>query len=214
MQWQKIAQYNDDKGLNFKDTIAEANKRKLRIPNTLELDVRLQGEEWKKEKEMYPCRTGTMISYMAPGEALGKTIEFCGLKLQVPEEFRENREQAIVCNHPDFLLKDGTIILGKSAKCVPFPEEDGWYLQDKDFGIPGVQKSSDNRQGRYLWRRSESYIGLVARRCVRWGDDDRRGVSCRVGPGVRLGVFGVEGKYTIPKHTHIWDTCGCGAKKI
>jgi len=62
---EKIAQYDDGKGLTFQEALAAAAKSKLRLPTNLELDAHLQGDEWKKEKQMYPCWTGTHIRYKA-----------------------------------------------------------------------------------------------------------------------------------------------------
>jgi len=213
MQIQKLAQYDDGKGLQFKEAIAEAAKRKVRLLNNLELDARLQGEEWKQEKEMYPCWTGTLIAYEAPGKPFCKTVEYEGLTFNVPKQFQGKKGRTIVCNHPDFILKDNVITPGKSAKCIPIPEDDGWYLPEKQFGIPNGEKSSDNGQTRYLWRWSTPYCGLVARDYDWWDGRDRRDVGCDCGPSARLGVFGASGKYTVPKHKHEWVCKTCGEAK-
>ncbi len=65
MELQKIAQYDDNKGLTMQEALEAVAKRKLRLPTNLEIDARLQGDEWKKEKQMYPCWTGTHIQYKA-----------------------------------------------------------------------------------------------------------------------------------------------------
>ena len=217
MQLQKIAQYDGGKGLTFQEALAEAAKRKMRLPTNLELDERLQGKEWEKEKEMYPCWTGTLIVYEAPGKPFGKTVEWEGLRVLVPKAFQGKKDMAIVCNHPGFLTDGKEIALGKEVKCIPIPSSDGWYLPEKQFGIPNGEKGEDDGKRRYLWRWSHSYIGLVARWCDRWFDGFRRGVGCGEVPCRRLGVFGVPFNGKMPKHKHEWvcKTCGeaLGGKK-
>lgn len=215
MELQKIDQYDDGNGLTFQEAIAEAAKRKLRIPSNLEMDARLQGEEWKKEKEMYPCWTGTLIIYEAPGKPFGKTVEYGGLRVLVPKAFQGKKDIAIVCNHPDFISDGVDVAVGKAAKAIPFPASDGWYLPDPEFGIPTTSKDGDDDgQHRYLWRRSEPYIGLVARGCGWWGDGGRRDVDCDDWPGDRLGVFGTaQGKVKAPPHEHEWVCQACGEPK-
>jgi hypothetical protein len=85
MEFQKLAQYDDGKGLTFQGAIAEAAKRKVRLPSNLEIDARLQGEEWKTEKEMYPCWTGTLIVYENVGVPFSKTVQYEGLTFNVPK---------------------------------------------------------------------------------------------------------------------------------
>jgi len=215
MKLEKIAQYDDGKGLTFQEAIAEAAKRKLRLPSNLEIGARLQGEGWKQEKEMYPCWTGTLIAYGAPGESLGRIIEFGGLVFNVPKKFQGLRDRAIVVDHPDFILKGDIITPGKSAKDISFPESDGWYKIESQFGIPTPigGKTSDDGKSRYLWRRDEKpYIGLVARYCGRFGGRGRRLVGADYRPVHRLGVFGTaSGKMKLPPHKHEWVCATCGA---
>jgi hypothetical protein len=212
---EKIAQFDDENGLSFKDAIAEASKRKLRILSNLEVDERLKGDQWEKEKEMYPCWTGTLIIYEKPGVPFGKVVEHEGLRALVPKEFQGKKDMAIVCNHPDFLSDGKDVAIGKGAKLVPFPKEDGWYLPDPEFGIPSLEKGEDDGKRRYLWRwTSQAHIGLVARHYYGFLDWFRRFVVADFGPGFRLGVFGAaSGKVTPPKHKHEWICRSCGVSK-
>jgi hypothetical protein len=161
----RIAEYDGGKGLSMIDSINAANQRNLRILSNPELDYRLvDSDEWKKEREMYPCYSGTFIAYEAPGIAFGKTISFSGLVVNVPKQFRDRKDCALVCNHPDFILKDNVFTLGRSAKCISFPSSDGWYIPESEFGIPNGDKTNSlNKAARYLWRRNSSFSGLVAR---------------------------------------------------
>lgn len=213
--FEKIAQFDGDKGLTFQEAIAKANKRKLRIPSNLEIDSRLQGEEWKKEKEMYPCWTGTLIIYEAVGKAFGKTVEYQGLTFNVPKAFQGKKGAAIVVNHPDFILKDDVITPGKSTKCIPLPDDDGWYLPEPQFGIPNGSKGEDDGKHRKLWRwQDKAYIGLVARCYGRWLGRYRRVVDAYYVPSSRLGVHGTAtGKVKPPPHRHEWICKTCGQEK-
>jgi hypothetical protein len=102
----KIAQYDDSQGLTIQESINAANQRKLRLLSNLELDHRLfLSDDWKKEKEMYPCWSGTFIAYEAPGVAFGKTVGFRDLVVSVPKQFQGRKDCVLVCNHPDFKLK-------------------------------------------------------------------------------------------------------------
>ena len=228
----KLARYDNGKGMTPHGAQAEAVLRKVRIASNLEIDLRLQGEEWKTEKEMYPCWTGTLIVYEAPGEVFGKTIQFDSLTFNVPKKFQGLRDRAIVMNHPDFLLSGNILTPGKSAVDIPFPGEDGWYLPEPQFGIPSPLggKTSDDGNSRHLWRRDEQYVGLVSRWYFRWDGWDRRGVDCYCRPGGRLGVFGTtSGNVKLPRtcsanrtgrtlaeprspHKHEWTCRTCGAE--
>lgn len=212
---ERIAQYDDERGLTMQDAVAEANKRGLRILSNKEIDERLASDIWKGEKEMYPCWTGTLIAYEEPGTAFGKTIEFRGLTLKVPQKFQGKKDAAIVCNHPNFTLKDNEITLGKEAKLISLPFDDDWYLTEKEFGVPCENKrGSGTSQARYLVKyQDSSYVGLLVRWGRRWGDYSRRGVVAGYRPSDRFGVFGE--KINVGKHKHQWEqVCTlCGAKR-
>ncbi|RPJ56094.1 MAG: hypothetical protein EHM12_10925 [Dehalococcoidia bacterium] len=162
---------------------------------------------------MYPCWTGTLIVYAEPGAPFGKTVTFRDLTLNVPKQFQGKVNCAIVCNHPDFTLKDNTLTPGKSARCIAFPVNDGQYLPEKEFGVPNGEKSGfTNSAARHLWRRNESYVGLLAR-----GFDyyDRRDVYAYYDCDCRLGVFGDtrRGKNFKCKHEWIKVCKHCGEER-
>jgi len=209
----RLADYENDDGLDFKDTIEKANKQNVRILSNLEIDKRLKSGQWEKEKEMYPCWTGTLVVYEEPGKAFGKTVECEGLIFNIPKKFQGKKNMAIVCNHPDFVLKENTITPGKSAKCIPIPEKDGWYLPEKQFGIPNGEKGNNDGHRSYLWRWSSPFVGLVSRCCGGWGGWDRRVVDASYGPYGRRGVFGIKGKCSAPNHKHEWVCRICGEVK-
>jgi len=211
MQVERLAQYDDDKGMTFQDAIAAAQKQSVRILSNKEIDARLQGDDWKQEKEMYPCWTGTFIAYPAKGQPFGKTVEYKGMTFNVPRKFQGKKDRAIICNHPDFILKGNIITPGKSARCIPFPQKDGWYVPDVASEVPSGGGSSVGT-ARYLWRWSTPYCGLLARRYYGLGGRNRRGVVAGCGPGSRLGVFGVKGTFKMPEHKHVFK-CECGATR-
>jgi len=187
---EKIAQFDGGKGLNLEAALAVIEKRGLRLPSNLELDKRLNAsEDWKKEKEMYPCWSGTFIAYKAPGKPLGDTVEFQGLKVKVPRKWQAKTNVALVCDHPKFSFKDNEFS-SDNFLLIPFPEHDGWFLPDEAFGIPNG-KPGDSKEARYLWRRSEDYVGLVVRGYVVFLVVVRRAVSADGGPSGLFGVFGV-----------------------
>jgi len=189
---EKIAQYDDDEGLALEAALAVIEKRGLRLPSNLELDKRLASDEWRKEKEMYPCWSGTLIAYKARGKPLGAAIEFEGLKVKVPRKWQAKKNVALVCDHPRFSFKDNEFS-SKNFLLIPFPEKSGWFLPDAAFGIPnGEPDSSRNSKARYLWRSSGDYVGLLVRGYVLFFGDDRRNVGAGGGPRLRFGVFGVE----------------------
>jgi len=197
-QLEQIAQYDDDKGLTPFQALAELQKRSMRSAMSSELDVRLQSDQWKQEKEMYHAWCGPFTAYGKPDEMLGKRLSFAGLTFNVPEKFQEESNMAVVCNTNDLLIKGSTITPGKSAQCIPFPKTDGWYLPDKVYGIPNGQPSNEGTPAaRKLWRRDdEAFAGLLVRGDGWFGDGGRRDVSAYYWPDVRLGVFVVTGEKT------------------
>ena len=215
MSIEKIAQYDDDRGLPMLEAIREANRKGLYIPSSKELSERLVNSDlWKSEKEMYPCRSGTLCIYETKDTPFGKTVEWEGLVANIPKKFQGQSNMVILCNHPDFFLKENTITLGKSAKIIQMPKIDDWYDTDPIFEFPIGEKKEYANSRRRLYRRDSPYIGLVSRDY--YGGfvyGNRRYVFCGYLPSGRLGVFGVKGKPV--KHKHEWETtCKiCGVKK-
>ena len=164
--------------------LAESEGRSL--ATNLEVDAFLQMDEWRQFSSAFPVWTGTLVAYKAPGVPFGETVEFEGLTFKVPKKFQMKVNCVLVCNHPDFKRDGGIFIPGKSLRCIAFPSTDGWYLPDKESGIPNGERSNSNAD-RYLWRRGGDYVGLLVRG---GGADDRRLVAYGR-PRFRFGVFGV-----------------------
>lgn len=212
MEIETIAEY-DKGGMQELNAILEASKRKISVLSNPENDAILQSEEWRKYVAAYPVWTGTLVAFRKDNKPFEEKVEFSGLTFNIPEKF-QGESGVIACNHPDFILNGTTYTPGKSAKLLPFPEQDGWHLPDKEFGIPnGKESSEDDPAARKLWRRDEEdYTGLL----VRWGGfdgDDRRDVDAVDRPSYRLGVLGVRGKFKVPKHVHEWTCKTCGVAK-
>lgn len=191
--------------------VLEANKRSLTIPSNLEEDARLQTDEWKKYRSAYAVWTGTLVAYRKDNAPFEETLDFRGLKFRVPEKF-QGKSGILAVNHPDFLLNGNTYTAGNSAKLLKFPEENGWYKPELDFGIPnGKPSERHDNEARYIWRRDEEdFVGLL----VRWlgGGNYRRGVGCDYDPYYRLGVLGKKQNGKLPEHKHEWVTscASCG----
>ena len=200
-------------GLTLAQTVAEAGKRKLRLPSNLELDERLvKSDAWKSEKSMYPCRTGTLVVYEAWGKPFKSKLQWEGFTVLIPKKFQGKKNLALVCNHPDFQPK-GTTFSSNKFTAMALPGEDGWYDPEPRFGLPMGERKDYADSRRYLWRyQDDAFIGLVVRGYLVFLGDYRRDVVALRGPSRLYGVFGVAGKNKAVKHIHEWK-CECGATK-
>jgi len=147
--------------------------------------------------------TGTLVIYEAPGRAFGETLVYAwehtvqySISFNVPDEFRGQRNCALIVQYPDFDLVPAE---GNSYKLIVanesmvhlienFPSKNrAWYLYDGQFGIPIGHPVKQLLDSRWLWRASDCYIGLV----VRYGVDGRD-VGANFGASSRLGVAVIE----------------------
>lgn len=122
--------------------------------------------------------TGTLLIYEAPGRAFGETLVYAwehtvqySISFNVPDEFRGQRNCALIVQHPDFDLVPAE---GNSYKLIvtdvnmihlieKFPSTGGAYPYEEQFRIP-VQSTSSSNDQRWFWRVGGScYIGLVVR---------------------------------------------------
>jgi hypothetical protein len=109
-------------------------------------------------------------------------------------QVRGKKNVVLVAEHPDVTLEtDGKtrVVQAKEIGVVSeFPvASDNWYLVDAKYDIPTGKKvdGSDNA-ARYLWR-IEKRVGLVARDCCNyWDDDGRRYVYLNGAPSDGFGV--------------------------
>ena len=150
-----------------------------------------------------PVWTGTLVICEAPGRVFGETLVYAwehtvqySISFNVPDEFRGQRNCALIVQYPDFDLVPAE---GNSYKLIVanesmvhlienFPSKNrAWYLYDGQFGIPIGHPVKQLLDSRWLWRASDCYIGLV----VRYGVDGRD-VGANFGASSRLGVAVIE----------------------
>ena len=211
-----LAEYNNSKGKTQEEAVKAANDQKLIIASNLLADDDLNNKDgYNQRSGTYPIWTGTMVAYEKSGVALKDKITYTDSEtsityvFEVPSKFK-GKKDCILCIDHGF-LEDGTPIfehvkltipqgdppgiLIKVAdqsliKCIEnYNKADGWYMPEKDFGIPVGSKSKDSvADARYSYRiNNGSYAGLVARGDY---DDDRlRSVYAYLRLSLRLGVL-------------------------
>jgi len=125
-----------------------------------------------------PVWTGTLVICEAPGRVFGETLVYAwehtvqySISFNVPDEFRGQRNCALIVQHPDFdLLPTGPNSYRLNVTDVnmihlieKFPSTGGTYPYEEQFRIP-VQSTSSSNDQRWFWRVGGScYIGLVVR---------------------------------------------------
>ena len=185
-----IAKFYNRTGMDAITAISTANKNGVRIISNKEFDQRLVlSDTWKSEKEIYPVWTGTLVAFRGKDEKLGESIAYSSLGVtyifDVPREHRDEKNAALVVNH-GFLAIENDPLTPRIPFIIPrvegntaiyeimdkdqinlfrgFPQEDGYYLTDKKFGIPyGEPLSKDDSGVLYFYRRKEGYVGLLVR---------------------------------------------------
>jgi hypothetical protein len=173
--------------LTMRQAVAKASRKGYRILSNAEMDATLSsGKLPAKVKYAHPPPnmvkeapeywTGTLVAYKAPGEMLGKTIEFQGMVVAVPAAWQDKKDVMIVCEHPAFTIgKHGTVELN-NPDLVPMHAQDGWYVKDK-HGIPsGKPSNSDDAKARFMVKAKGTYIGLIQRTNI-----DRFGIRYDLG---------------------------------
>lgn len=147
--------------------VLAANRRILR--------AFVENGEWVRLNGAFLCWSGTMAGYKEPGRKLGRSILYTdphGVKylFPVPREYRKERDMVLITEHPDFRLvwHRGRFVVDASrvAGLGNFPERDGWYLREGEFGIPcgeacGPDPAPPSPGAGYLLRLRRS-VGLVA----------------------------------------------------
>jgi len=164
--------------------LEDANAKGIILMPLKDLDERLngEGELWKAEEALYPAWSGTFVAYEMPDKPLGKTIE-CKIKentfvFNVPKKFQGKRNIALAINHG--FSEDGKPLIsykqiGEKKFLVEiadksmikairhFPSEDGFYLPEKEFGLPsGSKLNNDGKNTRHLWRINCAYCGFAS----------------------------------------------------
>jgi hypothetical protein len=173
-----VRSYRDQ--IDAKGAILLANRSGARMLNNDEFDNRLvRTDIWREKCETFllPANTGTLFAHAQKGGKLGATVEHSDWVLRVPDEARGERNVILAVNHG--FTQDGTPIIQlhnegrftvveiadpKAIRIIGrFPEADGHYIPDKEFGIPVGPTVLQSSDARYLWRTPTEKIGLVVR---------------------------------------------------
>ena len=218
VQEQKIMRFADHpyRGRTTLWAIATANREGARILSNKEFDKRLVlSDTYKSERECYPVWTGTFCGYTAPNRKLGDAIKYWNPNdrityvFEVPKEYQNEKNAILIVEHG--FLADGKPILslnedgknmlvevadkGRIKFLQAFPSNNGWYVADKEYGIPlGEKVSSDNQDKHYLSRMDEEYVGLLARGIADfcYCYDNRRYVYADLQPSAKFGLLVIE----------------------
>jgi len=128
----KLAKHSIKDGLTARQLVHFANQKRLRLLSNKEFDKRLVGADtWRREQEVYPARTGTLVVYEQKDKKLSTTITMDCLKeylmglerkqkyiFDVPKEAQNQKNICLAINHgfdekgnPIFeLKKEGNIV--------------------------------------------------------------------------------------------------------
>ena len=180
--------------LNFFEAVELAQKEgRLIVPHDVHDRILMETEDIEFLRRLYGAVmwTGTIIIYEAPDKSFKDKVIFgwednnvvYSISFTVPEQFRGKINCALLVEHPDFEL----ISLGNNNyelkvdewnvhQIERFPtKKDGWYRYNK-FRIPVGKKVAyrEDNTIRYLWRDSNSYIGLLGRGYLHFGINDGR----------------------------------------
>ena len=205
-----LAEYDNNKGMTQEQAVKAANDQKLIIASNLWADEDLNVKDgYNKRNSTCPIWTGTLVAYEKPGIEFGDMLTYTDSEtkisytFQVPKQYQGKTNCILAIDHG--FLADGTPvfehvqsggnILIKVAdesliKLIKnYNQADGWYLPEKDFGIPlGRTVDSKDPNARYSYRLNDStYVGLVARGDYFGGR--LRDVVAVDWPSVRLGVL-------------------------
>jgi hypothetical protein len=178
-----------NKGAPFEEGLARANAENRVIASNKRVNRALLGKgrwgsnEYKPVAAAFKCWTGTMTAYGAPGEKLGKAIEYvdpktsyCWLFL-VPEEHQGKKNRILVAEHPDYTLEiDGKYRIVHAVKVDAV----------KSFPAETLRMRSRLGSLRTLERR----VGPVSRVCHHNRYHDSRGsVDIQTRPSFALGML-------------------------
>ncbi len=151
--------------------------------------------------------------FNAPGQELGKRIEFDGFTYAVPKRYQKLVDTAIVLSFSTVKISKGGHVSGEILGTPTIPQKNGWYKVSQDeLCLPnGEESSASDPTARYWYRTDGAYIGAV----VRGGDDffDGRGVGANFVSGCAFRVASLQrnepepaGKQaTTPASIHLVD---------
>ena len=99
--------------------------------------------DWRMNRDVFCCWSGTMVGYVQPGMRLEKYIEYTDNDIKyvfpVPQEYQGEKNVALVVDHPYFEIekdRETRVIKAIGVGIVTeFPAADGWYHGDFIYGI-------------------------------------------------------------------------------
>ena len=160
--------------LTFDRALKKADAENRVFPSNARLTEAMIQDGWLSILEAFPCRTGTLVAYTKPGEALGNAIEIVDRLTEfrwvfpVPGSFSKNTDCVVLVEHPNFTIEaDGNnrvvhVKLADLTVLNGFPESDGYYRGDPVFDIPvGPTISKADPNARYLRRNSKQICPAV-----------------------------------------------------
>ena len=147
-------------------------------------------ELYEKYRSALPAWSSTGIAYAAPGEEFGKMIRFEGLAVEIPNEYQNLKDAALI--FPNLRIEQDSkglyhINTAEVDVVEKFPPTEKWCLPDPKYAIPqGSESSESDPSALYLWRLHRPYVGAVV---AGWDIQYLRGVDAECPP--HYGVVGV-----------------------
>ena len=214
--------YPSKVGLAQREGVERANFLKLPLLSNKKHDqVLLLSDTWKYFQDCYPAWTGTLVAYNPPEEKFGRFVFYKDLDkeigegltfvLEVPAKAVGAKNCVLAVNHafdeagkPLIIYEErgiGTVLVrvmdqNRVRIIQEFPEKEGRYLAEPDFGIPvgtPVDYKDYPFDSRYLERlepQHGNYIGLAGRNQTDYGDPGvGTDVMLCIGPSCRRGVL-------------------------
>lgn len=172
-----------------------------RLITNKECDMILQNkEELEKHKDLFDCWADPTLIYEASDKPFGEFIKTPYFIMDIPKQFQGMKNVALAISSSHYKFQDdkyGNKFIRPEEDKIKliqnFPSNNGWYNTDPETGVPyGQEISSSNPEARYLYRRSEAWIGPLVRYYDGFYVDVRRYVYCDGGPDGARGVGVVE----------------------
>jgi hypothetical protein len=113
-----------------------------------------------------PCWTSTIVAYAPPGQPLGEIIR--NLKgrirwsLEVPAEYRDARDVALIAEQPDYTIfckDDGWAVQSARFTIHPLPDRPNWFRFEQ--GMPCSSAVHEDSPEAIWLSRGDSYVGPV-----------------------------------------------------
>lgn len=141
------------------------------------LERGFESSKWEEVSKAFPCRTGTLTAHTVPDIAFSETVEYVDSETSerwifpVPKKYQGIKNGILVVEHPNYTVRrnGGILVVWPERDAVGlvenFPEKNGWYMTDPEYGIPVGRQCSDSsfcRKGaRYLYREEKGVIPVV-----------------------------------------------------